>query len=145
MNTGISHGGTETRSKTEVKTRISLPTDPLTEKIIACSMEVHRRVGPGLLESIYESEMAIELEFAGIKFQKQVLIPIPYRGRLVGEHRLDLIVENKIVVELKSVERFDPVFEAQILTYLKLTNLKVGLLINFNSRRLKDGIRRFLL
>ena len=89
--------------------------------------------------------MAIELEFAGMKFQRQILVPIRYRDRLVGEHRLDLIVETQIVVELKSVERFDSVFEAQILTYLKLTNLKIGLLINFNSRLLKDGIRRFIL
>jgi GxxExxY protein len=145
MTTEISHRGTEAQSKTSGKEIRNLARDPLTEKIISCAIEVHRRIGPGLLESVYESAMAIELEFAGMKFQRQILVPIRYRDRLVGEHRLDLIVETQIVVELKSVERFDSVFEAQILTYLKLTNLKIGLLINFNSRLLKDGIRRFIL
>ena len=94
---------------------------------------------------MYESAMAIELEVAGIKFQRQVPISIEYRDRVIGEHRLDLVVETAVVVELKSVERFDPIFPAQLLTYLKLTRLKVGLLINFNSRLLRDGIRRFVL
>jgi GxxExxY protein len=140
-----SHRGTESQSKTDMEENRNVATDPLTEKIIACAIEVHRRIGPGLLESVYESAMAIELEFAGIKFQRQVIVPIQYRDRLIGEHRVDLIVEHAVVVELKSVERFDPVFEAQILTYLRLTNLKTGLLINFNSRLVRDGIRRFVL
>ena len=119
--------------------------DKLTEKIIGCAIEVHRQLGPGLLESIYESALGIELEAAGITFQRQVGVPVNYRGKLIGEHRVDLIVENSVVVELKSVDRFDPVFEAQILTYLRVTNLKVGLLINFNSRLLRDGVKRFVL
>jgi len=119
--------------------------DKLTEKIIGCAIEVHRQLGPGLLESIYESALSIELEAAGITFQRQVGVPVNYRGKLIGEHRVDLIVENSVVVELKSVDRFDPVFEAQILTYLRVTNLKVGLLINFNSRLLRDGVKRFVL
>jgi GxxExxY protein len=89
--------------------------------------------------------MAIELEFQKMGFQQQVIAPIQYRGRLVGEHRIDLIVENAVIVELKSVERFDRVFEAQILTYLRRTNLKTGLLINFNSRLLHEGVKRFVI
>ena len=77
--------------------------------------------------------------------QRQVKIPVEYKGRAIGEYRLDLLIENKVIVEIKSVERYDPVFEAQILTYLKITGKKVGLLINFNSRLVKDGIRRFIL
>jgi GxxExxY protein len=122
-----------------------MDTDQLTQRIIGCAIEVHQVLGPGLLESIYESAMAIELDFQKIGFRQQVIAPIQYRGRLLGEHRIDLIVENTVVVELKSVERFDRVFEAQILTYLRLTNLKTGLLINFNSRMLHEGVKRFVL
>ncbi len=122
-----------------------MDTDQLTQRIIGCAIEVHQVLGPGLLESVYESAMAMELEFQKMGFRQQVLVPIQYRGRLIGEHRIDLIVENTVVVELKSVERFDRVFEAQILTYLRLTNLKTGLLINFNSRMLHEGVKRFVL
>lgn len=117
----------------------------LTQRIVGCAIEVHRHLGPGLLESIYATALAIELESQKIAFKQQVAVPIEYRGRILGEHRLDLLVENTVVVELKSVERFDPVFEAQLLTYLRLTKLKTGLLINFNSRLLRDGIKRFVL
>ena len=122
-----------------------MDTDQLTQRIIGCAIEVHQVLGPGLLESVYESAMAMELEFQKMGFRQQVLVPIQYRGRLIGEHRIDLIVENTVVVELKSVERFDRVFEAQILTYLRLTNLKTGLLINFNSRMLHEVVKRFVL
>jgi|SRR5438445_3724088 len=122
-----------------------METDDLTGRIIGCAIEVHRQLGPGLLESIYESVLAVELEFAGIDFARQVAVSIVYRGKPIGEHRIDLIVEKSIVVELKSVERIDPVFEAQVLTYLRLTNLRVGLLINFNSHLLHQGIKRLVL
>jgi GxxExxY protein len=122
-----------------------MDTDQLTQRIIGCAIDVHQELGPGLLESIYESAMVVELDFQKISFRQQVIVPIQYRGRLIGEHRIDLIVENTVVVELKSVERFDRVFEAQILTYLRLTKLKTGLLINFNSRMLHEGIKRFVL
>jgi GxxExxY protein len=122
-----------------------MDTDQLTQKIIGCAIDVHQELGPGLLESIYESAMAVELEFQKMVFRQQVIVPIQYRGRIIGEHRIDLIVENAVIVELKSVERFDRVFEAQILTYLRLTKLKTGLLINFNSRLLHEGIKRFVL
>jgi GxxExxY protein len=120
-------------------------TDQLTQRIIGCAIDVHQELGPGLLESIYESAMAVELEFQKMAFRQQVIVPVQYPVRLIGDHRIDLIVENAVVVELKSVERFDRVFEAQILTYLKLTNLKTGLLINFNSRMLHEGVKRFVL
>ena len=119
--------------------------DALTEKIIGCAIEVHRQLGPGLLESTYESALCVELELAGLKFQRQLIYPISYKGRVIGEHRIDLIVERAVILEIKSVDRHDPVFEAQLLTYLKITGLHHGLLINFNSRLLKDGIKRFVL
>ena len=81
----------------------------------------------------------------GLRYQRQLVIPVSYRGKQIGEHRLDLIVEDTVVVELKSVERTDPVFEAQVLTYLKISGKRIGLLINFNSRLLKQGIQRFIL
>ena len=119
--------------------------DPITEKIIGCAIEVHRQLGPGLLEAAYEAALCIELEEAALKYQRQVSVPVIYKGRSIGEYRLDLIVEDTVVVEIKSVERYDPVFEAQILTYLRITGKKVSLLINFNTRLLHSGIKRFVL
>jgi len=116
----------------------------LTERIIGCAIEVHRQLGPGLLESTYEAALAIELECAGLHFARQIIVPVVYKNRTIGEYRVDLVVENSVIVEIKSVERFDPVFEAQILTYLKVTGKRVGLLINFNSRLVHDGIKRFI-
>lgn len=98
-----------------------------------------------MLESTYEAAMGIELEEAGLKYQRQVTCPAVYKGRAIGEYRIDLIVEDAVVVEIKSVERHDPVFEAQILTYLRITGKKIGLLVNFNSRLLKDGLKRYIL
>lgn len=117
----------------------------ITEKIIGCAIEVHRNLGPGLLEQIYENALCIELEMSGLKYQRQEKYPLLYKQRNIGEHRIDLIIEENIIVEIKSVERFDPIFEAQVLTYLKITGKKVGLLINFNSKLLKDGIKRYVL
>jgi GxxExxY protein len=119
--------------------------DPLTEKIIGCAIEVHRVLGPGLLEASYEAALAIEFAAAKLSFQRQLIIPVFYKGQPIGEHRLDFLVEDAVIVELKSVERFDPIFEAQVLTYLRLSSKRRGLLINFNSRLLKDGVKRFVL
>ena len=119
--------------------------DPLTEKIIGCAIEVHRTLGPGLLESTYESALCIEFQLAGLNFQRQLVVPVAYKGQPVGDYRLDLVVEKLVVLELKSVDRFDPIFEAQLLAYMKITGLKRGLLLNFNSRLLKDGIKRLVL
>ncbi|MEP6663358.1 MAG: GxxExxY protein [Verrucomicrobiota bacterium] len=118
--------------------------DPLTEKIIGCAIEVHRTLGPGLLESTYESALCVEFELSNLKFRRQAIFPINYKGRMIGDHRLDLIVEESVILEIKSVERHDAVFEAQLLTYLKITGFRRGFLINFNSRLLKDGIKRFV-
>lgn len=117
----------------------------LTERIIGCAIEVHRELGPGLLEGTYEAALCIEFANAGLRFLQQHKIPVIYKGHLIGEYRPDLIVENAVVVEIKSVERFDRVFEAQVLTYLKVTGKRIGLLINFNSRLLRDGVKRFVL
>jgi GxxExxY protein len=106
---------------------------------------VHRHLGPGLLEGTYESALCIKLNSAGLKHVRQPIFPVTYKGQVIGEYRLDLIVENLVVVEIKSVERFDPIFEAQVLTYLKVTGKRFGLLMNFNTRLLRDGIKRFVL
>ena len=117
----------------------------LTERIIGCAIEVHRNLGPGLLEATYEEAMCVELTDAGVNHKRQLPFPILYKGRILGEYRLDLLVEDAVIVEIKSVERFNPVFQAQVLTYFKATQERVGLLINFNSRLLREGIKRLIL
>lgn len=117
----------------------------LTEQIIGCAIEVHRHLGPGLLESVYEKALCHEFNERGIGYESQVVIPITYKNVILGDFRLDLLVEDKIIVELKAVERDDPVFKAQLLSYQKLTGRKLGLLINFNVPLLKDGITRVIL
>ena len=117
----------------------------IAERIIGCAIEVHRQLGPGLLENIYEEALCIELRLQGLSYQRQLPIPLIYKGSSIGEYRLDLLVWDTVVVEIKSVERYDPVFEAQLLTYLRITGKRVGLLLNFNSRLLKSGIRRLIL
>lgn len=102
-------------------------------------------MGPGLLERTYEEALCIELQLNGLNYRRQVAVPLEYKSKPIGEFRIDLLVEETIVVEIKSVERHDAVFEAQVLPYLKGTGKKVGLLINFNSRLLKYGIKRFVL
>ena len=119
--------------------------DAITEGIIGAAIEVHRVLGPGLLESTYEEALCVELAEAGWRYERQVRVPISYKGKLLGEYRLDLLVEDAAIVEIKSVERYDPIFQAQVLTYLRASGKRVGLLINFNSRLLKDGIKRFVL
>ena len=122
-----------------------MPENKVTEKIIKCAIEVHKQLGPGLLESIYESALTVEFDLEGLQYQRQLKLPVIYKDVNLGEYRLDLLVNDLVVVEVKSVERYDPVFEAQVLTYLRLTQKRVGLLINFNSRLVKDGVKRFIL
>lgn len=119
--------------------------DPLTRRIIACAIEVHKRLGPGLLEKLYKEAMLIEMELCGLKAEKNVKVAVQYKSKSIGDYFIDILVENAVILELKSVERHDPVFEAQILSYMKLTGKNVGLLINFNSKMVKDGIKRFVL
>jgi GxxExxY protein len=117
----------------------------LTSRIIGAAIEVHKVLGPGLLESIYEAAMCIELDDRGMSYAQQVRIPAYYKGRPLGKYEVDLIVGDLVVVEIKSVSHLTGVFEAQLLTYLRLTEKRIGLLINFNSRLLKDGIKRMAL
>jgi GxxExxY protein len=120
--------------------------DPLSNKLIGCALEVHKRLGPGLLESTYEKCLSYELKNAGIKHCLQKEIPVEYNGVILDcGYRIDLLVENNIIVELKSVDTVLPIHEAQLLTYMKLAGIKIGLLINFNVKRLKNGIKRFVL
>jgi GxxExxY protein len=120
--------------------------DPLSAEVIGACIEVHRRLGPGLLESVYEHCLCRELEYRGIPFQRQVPLPIEYR-ELVLEcgYRMDVLVGDHILVELKAVEELVPVHAAQVLTYLKLSHRQVGLLVNFNVTALKNGLRRLTL
>jgi GxxExxY protein len=117
----------------------------LTHRIIGCAIEVHRHLGPGLLESVYETAMVFELARQAIPLQRQVGLPLHYKGELISEHRPDLIVDNAVVVEIKSVTRLEPIHTAQVLTYLRVTGHRVGLLLNFNSVVMKNGIRRVVL
>ena len=120
--------------------------EDITKIIIGCAINVHKELGPGLLESAYEECLYYELIRAGLKAERQKAIPIIYKEiKLDCGYRADLIVEDKVVIELKTVDEFNPVHEAQILTYLKFAEKKLGLLINFNVLRLKDGIKRYIL
>ena len=120
--------------------------EDLTEKIIGAAIEVHRYWGPGLVESIYEKSLAIEFERRDIPFKRQLELNLSYKGVSLGEDfRLDLIADNKVVIELKVVKELAPIHEAQLLTYIKLTNCKIGLLLNFNVPTLKQGIKRLVL
>ena len=113
--------------------------------ILDSAIEVHRNLGPGLLESVYEVCLCKELDSRGIKYARQVSLPVVYKGEeLEADFRIDILVENEIIIELKAVEAMIPVFEAQLLTYLKLSNKKLGLLINFNVPRLIEGYKRML-
>ena len=120
--------------------------DELSNRVIGCALEVHRELGPGLLESTYEQCLAHELKLNGIDFELQHPLPVKYKGvRLDCGYRVDILVEDKLIIELKSVERIKAIHEAQLLTYMRLTGTKIGLLINFNVTKLKDGIKRFVL
>lgn len=119
--------------------------DDLTRRVIGCAIEVHRALGPGLLESTYERCLAHELTLAGIAHERERVVPVEYKGlRLDCGYRVDLLVEECLVLELKSVHELQPIHEAQLLTYIKLLNAPVGLLINFNVARLIDGVRRMV-
>jgi len=118
----------------------------LTEAIIGAAIEVHRELGPGLLESAYEECFCHELHLRNLNFQRQVELPVAYKGlKLDCGYRLDVVVDNAVIVELKSIEQISPIHEAQLLTYLRLSGKKVGLLINFNVAVLMNGIARRVL
>lgn len=115
----------------------------ISSKIIGAAIEVHKQLGPGLLESSYERCLAFELSQKGLNIQTQVPVPVFYKGiNLQVGYRLDLLVEEKVIIEVKTVSEFAPIHKAQLLTYLKLTDKKLGLLVNFNSIKLIDGVTR---
>jgi len=117
----------------------------ITEKIIGAAIEVHKALGPGLLETAYEECLCYELKHLGLDFKRQLPLPVVYKNvKLDCGYRLDIVVENMIIVELKTVEKLMPIHEAQLLTYLKLTNKTVGLLLNFNVPLLRDGVKRIV-
>jgi GxxExxY protein len=119
--------------------------DEITESVIGAAIAVHRALGPGLLESAYEACLAYELVDRGLSVERQKAVPVVYRGvKLDCGYRIDLLVQEKVIVELKAIERFEPIHIAQVLSYLKLSGCNVGLLINFNVKVLKDGIRRLI-
>ena len=118
----------------------------ITGKIIGAAIEVHRHLGPGLLESAYEECLCRELSLSGLSFERQKSLPVEYKGvRLDCGYRLDLVVEKKAIVELKAIDKTMPVHHAQVLTYLRLSGLQLGLLINFNTPTIRDGISRVVL
>lgn len=130
----LNRGGAETQRENLV-----------TEKIIGCAIEVHKALGPGLLESAYEECFCYELSQNGISFSRQVPLPVVYKGiKLDCGYRIDVLVDDAVIVELKTVEKLLPIHEAQLLTYLKLYRRSLGLLMNFNVPALKDGIKRFV-
>ncbi len=134
----MKHGDTEAQRKTYYDLE-------LTELIIGSAIEVHRALGPGLLESVYEECLCYELSRKKVQFERQKCLPVSYKDiQLEGGYRIDLIVEGKVIVELKCIEKIMPVHEAQIMTYLRLAKIKTGLLINFFTPVLKDGIRRIV-
>jgi GxxExxY protein len=124
---------------------VAIENDPLTERIIGFAIEIHRQLGPGLLESVYDECLCYELKQAEIAFERQLSVPIIYKSaRLDCAYRLDLLIEGHLIVEVKSVERLMPIHEAQLITYLRLTGARVGLLLNFNTDVLRHGIRRLV-
>jgi GxxExxY protein len=119
--------------------------DPLTEQAIGAAIEVHRVLGPGLLESVYQRCLCRELDHRNLRYQPQVKLPILYKGESLDcELFMDIVVDERLVLELKSVEKLLPIHEAQLLTYLKLSGIHTGLLINFNVPKLRDGIKRMV-
>jgi GxxExxY protein len=119
--------------------------DETTGAVIGAALEVHRVLGPGFLESVYEEAMAIEFGLRGISYERQRPISVSYKGRLVGEGRLDFFVQDSLIVELKAADRLLPIHQAQLMSYLKAARCRLGLLINFHERLLKEGVRRVVL
>ena len=120
--------------------------DKLSNQIIGCAIEVHKNLGPGLLESTYEQCLAYELKRANISFKRQHPLPVEYKGvKLDCGYRIDMLINNSVIVELKSVDNILPIHQAQLLTYMKLSGVGIGLLMNFNVQYMKNGIKRMVL
>ena len=124
---------------------MTLALNTITSTILDAAISVHRELGPGLLESVYQECLYLELTERGLKAEQFVSVPIQYRGEFLGKHfTIDILVEDSIVLELKAVEKILPVHEAQLISYLKIADKRIGLLINFNEKLLKDGFKRFV-
>jgi GxxExxY protein len=119
--------------------------DELARVVIGALIEVHRKLGPGFLESIYEEAACIEFYKRGVSYERQVIVAVEYDGRVIGEGRIDLLVGTKLIVELKAVDALAPIHQAQLMSYLRMTKLELGLLVNFNVPVLKYGIKRVVL
>lgn len=134
-----------------LKTLISAPREPsqdldkLAHAAIGAAIEVHRHLGPGLLEPLYEEAFCLELVERQIAFERQLKVPISYKGHPIGENKLDLLIREQLIVEVKAVERLAPIHSAQLISYLRIKGLQLGLLINFNVLLLKEGIKRVVL
>ncbi|HET6314183.1 MAG TPA: GxxExxY protein [Chloroflexia bacterium] len=131
--------------QSEYSTELAVELNRLSHDVIGAALEVHRVLGPGFLESVYEEALCLELELRGIPFARQAPLPVWYKGRIVGEGRMDLLVGGCLVIELKAVEVLAQIHAVQLLTYLRATGHKLGLLINFNVAVLKHGIKRVVL
>lgn len=118
--------------------------DDIAHRTIGAAIEVHKQIGPSYLESLYEDALCIELKLRGISYSQQHAVSVKYKGHSIGEGRIDILVEDRLVVELKAVESLLPVHKAQVISYLKSTKLKLGLLINFNESILKNGLKRVI-
>lgn len=119
--------------------------DRLAHAVIGAAIEVHRHLGPGLLEPLYEEAFCIELNLRRVSFRRQPKVPVSYKGKRIGKNKLDVLVENRLVVELKAVECLAPIHSAQVISYLRITGHRLGLLINFNVPVLKEGLKRVVL
>jgi GxxExxY protein len=136
----------ETRREITLVKNKKMETNQITEKIIGCAIEVHKNLGPGLLESAYEECLYYELNNLGLHVKRQLALPLVYKEvKLDAGYRIDLLIESKVIVEIKSVEAIAEIHKAQLMTYMKLANIKIGLLMNFNVSRLKDGIVRWII
>jgi GxxExxY protein len=130
---------------TRATSRLPEGTERVAQTTIGCAIEVHRRLGPGFLEGIYQDAMIIELEAAGLTTRREVPLALEYRGKPLRQHRIDLIVEGCVIVELKAVERLERIHQAQLISYLRASGLHLGLLMNFNVEHLRSALRRVVL
>ncbi len=128
-----------------IKSDLSPETELVVTRTIECADRVHEELGPGYLEGIYHDALCVELEMQGLSFERERAVTVHYRGRPLRAQRLDLIVERQVVVELKATTRMEPIYQAQILSYLKSTGLRIGLLMNFHDRMFRAGVKRFVL
>ena len=130
---------------TRVPPRLPPELEAIVTRTIGCALRVHQTLGPGYSEAVYHDATAIELEVSGMSFQRELLIPVTYRGRPIRDYKLDLVVEKLIVVEIKAVEELHPMHQTQIVSYMKAARLPVGLLMNLQTQYLRSQLRRFVL